>query len=134
MEPNGRNGIFGDRVRKEIIRWCSFSYFIWVIVFRAFSQFSFIAVWVQCGCTIFGSSHCRLSSSSCEIFFKIIFRVYLLNRKASYRVISSLYSSISFSFSLFTLCYIIKWQRFRLPIAMSNCYFNRRVPHGHSVV
>ena len=40
MERNGRNGIFGDRVRKEIIRWCSFSYFIWVTVFRAFSYIS----------------------------------------------------------------------------------------------
>ena len=108
-----------------------FLYFVLVNSFQGvILYFSFIASWIQCGCTIFGAPHCPalcvLSSPSREIFLKIIFRVYLLNRKRKlnqdkttcYRVISSLNS-----FSFFLLSY--KWQSIRLQMSSS---FNPSAP------
>ena len=115
-----------------------FLYFVLVNSFQGvILYFSFIASWIQCGCTIFGAPHLSTVLCVClrhlaKHFKKIIFRVYLLNRKRKlnqdkttcYRVISSLNS-----FSFFLLS--------RTSGRASDCKcpaVSTRVPHLHPVV
>ena len=66
--------LLGDRVRKEILQNFIFLFHLVDIVFkRAFSSFSFVAAWIQCGCF---SSRAPLSTVCllCWIFFWTSFR------------------------------------------------------------
>jgi hypothetical protein len=103
-----RNGISLGRGEGNIFysNALLFSYFISLLVSRAFSCFSYLAAWIECGCTFSLPHSPRCVSYVLNILFLKMFRVSVKKRipkqncqsHGRHRVISSLDSFSFFSF------------------------------------